>query len=160
MISMISAHDLNRVIGKDGEMPWHLPDDLKYFQKTTSGHSILMGRKTFESMNGPLKNRKNIVLTRNSDWSHEGAIVVSELEDGLKLLNEADEGFVIGGGEIYKMALAKADRLYITLIHEKFDGDTYFPDYSDDEWELISNVKGEKNEKNPYTYEYRIYERT
>ncbi|MDZ5711947.1 dihydrofolate reductase [Jeotgalibacillus haloalkalitolerans] len=159
MISMISAHDLNRVIGKDGDMPWHLPDDLKYFQKITSGHSILMGRKTFESMNGPLKNRKNIVLTRDENWQHEGAVKVSDLEEGMKLLGEAGEGFVIGGGEIYKMALEKADRLYITLIHEEFEGDTYFPEYSKDQWKLTSRVKGEKNEKNPYDYEYLVYDR-
>lgn len=159
MISMISAHDLNRVIGKNGDMPWHLPDDLKYFQKVTSGHSILMGRKTFESMNGPLKNRKNIVLTRDQDWQHEGAITVSDLEEGLKLLNESGEGFVIGGGEIYKMALEKADRLYITLIHEEFDGDTHFPAYSEEDWKLSSRVKGEKNDKNPYDFEYLVYDR-
>ncbi|MBM7577370.1 dihydrofolate reductase [Jeotgalibacillus terrae] len=159
MISMISAHDLNRVIGKNGDMPWNLPDDLRYFQRVTSGHSILMGRKTFESMNGPLKNRKNIVLTSNKDWSHDGAIVVHDLDDGLNLLNEDEEGFVIGGGEIYKMALEKADRLYITLIHEEFDGDTYFPAYSTDNWKLVSNTKGIENEQNPYFYEYRVYDK-
>ncbi|AJD91235.1 dihydrofolate reductase [Jeotgalibacillus malaysiensis] len=159
MISMISAHDLNRVIGKDGEMPWHLPDDLKYFQKVTSGHSILMGRKTFESMNGPLKNRKNIVLTRDENWHHEGAIVVKTLDEGLRILNESDEGFVIGGGEIYKMAIDRADRLYITLIHDKFEGDTYFPSYTEDEWKVSSKVKGIRDEKNPYDFEYIVYDR-
>ncbi|KIL48864.1 dihydrofolate reductase [Jeotgalibacillus alimentarius] len=159
MISMISAHDLNRVIGKNGDMPWNLPDDLKYFQRVTSGHSILMGRKTFESMNGPLKNRRNIVLTSNKEWSRDGAIVVHDLVEGLKLLNEDEEGFVIGGGEIYKLALEKADRLYITLIHEEFEGDTYFPAYSSDDWKLVSNKRGNQNDQNPYVYEYRVYER-
>ncbi|MFB1080888.1 dihydrofolate reductase [Jeotgalibacillus sp. JSM ZJ347] len=159
MISMISAHDLNRVIGQNGDMPWHLPDDLKFFQQTTTGHSILMGRKTFESMNGPLKNRKNIVLTRDDNWHHDGAIKVSDLDEGLKLLGEDHEGFVIGGGEIYKMAIDKADRLYITLIHEEFEGDTYFPEYNEENWKLTSRVQGEKNEKNPYNYEYLIFDR-
>ncbi|TFE03272.1 dihydrofolate reductase [Jeotgalibacillus sp. R-1-5s-1] len=159
MISMIAAHGSNRVIGKDGEMPWHLPEDLKYFKNTTTGKTLLMGRKTFEAMNGPLKNRRNIVLTSNQDWSHEGAEVVCSLEDGLAKLNEEDEGFVIGGGEIYKAALKHADRLYITLIHETFDGDAYFPEYSTDEWTEISREKGIKNEKNPYDYEFIIFDR-
>ncbi|WP_227395335.1 dihydrofolate reductase [Jeotgalibacillus aurantiacus] len=159
MISMIAAHGLNRVIGKDGEMPWHLPEDLKYFKNTTTGKTLLMGRKTFEAMNGPLKNRRNVVLTSNKKWSHEGAEVVYSLEDGLAKLSEEDEGFVIGGGEIYKAALEYADRLYITLIHETFEGDAHFPEYDLKKWKEVSREKGLKNEKNPYDYEFIIYDR-
>ncbi|MGD7045364.1 dihydrofolate reductase [Jeotgalibacillus proteolyticus] len=160
MISIIAAHANNRIIGHEMDMPWHLPNDLAYFKQQTTGKTLLMGRKTFESMNGPLKNRTNIVVTENKEWSHEGAITVHSIEEGLELLRkEEGETFIIGGGFVYKSTIDFADRLYITVIDLETEGDTTFPDYSSNEWEEVSSVPGVKDEKNPYDYTFKIYDR-
>ncbi|PPA71202.1 dihydrofolate reductase [Jeotgalibacillus proteolyticus] len=161
MISIIAAHADNRVIGYQNDMPWHLPKDLAYFKEKTTGKTLLMGRKTFEAMNGPLRNRTNIVVTSNKNWSHEGAIVVHSLEEGIEMLREKgeEESFVIGGGNIYKNAIDFADRLYVTVIDLKTDGDTVFPDYHTSEWKETSSVKGIKDDKNPYDYWFKVFDR-
>ncbi|TDL34801.1 dihydrofolate reductase [Jeotgalibacillus sp. S-D1] len=160
MISIIVAHADNRVIGYQNDMPWHLPKDLAYFKEKTIGKTLLMGRKTFEAMNGPLKKRTNIVVTSNKQWNHEGAAVVYSLEEGIKMLQKKEEEtFVIGGGKIYEAAMKYADRLYITVINLKTDGDTVFPDYHTSDWKEISSVKGIKDDKNPYDYYFKMYER-
>ncbi|KIL47989.1 dihydrofolate reductase [Jeotgalibacillus campisalis] len=160
MISIIVAHANNRVIGNENDMPWHLPKDLAYFKKMTVGKTLLMGRKTFESMKGPLKNRTNIVVTGNKNWSHEGAITVHSIEEGMELLRKKEEEtFVIGGGFVYNSTIHLVDRLYVTVIELETDGDTRFPDYRASDWKEISSTPGIKDEKNPYHYTFKVYDR-
>jgi dihydrofolate reductase len=160
MISFIVAMDENRVIGKDNQLPWRLPEDLKFFKRVTMGHPIAMGRKTHESIGRVLPGRENIVITRQADYLSEGCTVFHSVEDFVKdSKNQSDEIFVIGGAEIFKETFAYTDRLYITLIHEEFAGDTYFPEFDLNKWKLMSSEKGIKDDKNPYDYEFLIYER-
>ncbi|MCE7793047.1 type 3 dihydrofolate reductase [Salipaludibacillus sp. CUR1] len=159
MISMIAAFSEGRVIGKDGDMPWHLPADLRHFKKVTSGHPILMGRKTFESIGKPLPNRRNIVLTRDKTFSAEGVEAIHDLADIRSLMAEEEEFFVIGGATIYEKLISKADRLYITHIHASFEGDTFFPEINGDEWETVSSEKGTVDQKNPHPHTFLVYER-
>lgn len=161
MISLLVAMDRNHVIGSNNDLPWHLPDDLRYFKETTTGHTIIMGRKTFDSIGRVLPNRKHVVLTRGNDEFPKEVKIIRDLEP-IKLWNKdnpQEEYFVIGGGDIFKQVLPFADRLYITWIDEDFEGDTFFPDFSLDEWELTSKSKGKKDEKNPYDFYYLVYER-
>lgn len=158
MISLIVAHDLNKVIGVDNAMPWHLPEELAYFKKMTMGKAMIMGRKTYDSIGRPLPGRQTIVVTRNQAFDEEGVIVVHQLEEGIKKAKEyADEAMIIGGAEIFELSLEFADRLYITLIDEAFKGDTFFPEYTDD-WKVISTSE-EQVSKNGTSYTYLIYER-
>jgi dihydrofolate reductase len=160
MISFIVAMDENRVIGKDNQLPWRLPEDLKFFKRVTMGHPIAMGRKTHDSIGRVLPGRENIVITRQKDYKSEDCTVVSSVEEFVKYSKkQSNEVFVIGGAEIFKETFEFADRLYITLIHEEFAGDTFFPEFELSKWELVSNEKGLKDDKNPYDYEFRIYER-
>jgi dihydrofolate reductase len=160
LISFLVAMGNNRVIGKDNQLPWHLPEDLKFFKKVTMGHPIAMGRKTHESIGRILPGRENIVITRQSDYQCNGCTVFFSVEDFVKDSRTKDEEvFVIGGAEIFNETFASADRLYITHIHEDFEGDTFFPDYDLSQWELISSEKGKRDEKNPYDYEFHIYDR-
>lgn len=131
-ISMIAAiASGNRALGLNGRLIYHIPEDLKRFKKITSGHPIIMGRKTFESIGIPLPNRKNIVITRDEDYFAEGVEIVHSLDEALKLAEGDDEVFIIGGGQIYKEAIGKADKLCLTLVEGNPDADTFFPDYSD-----------------------------
>lgn len=160
MISFIVAMDENRVIGKENQLPWHLPEDLKFFKRVTMGHPIAMGRKTHESIGRVLPGRENIVITRQADYQSEDCTVFSSVEEFVKVSQrQNDEIFVIGGAEIFNETFPHADRLYITLIHEEFAGDTFFPDFDSSEWELVSNEKGIRDNKNPYDYEFRIYDK-
>jgi dihydrofolate reductase len=160
MISFVVAMDENRVIGKDNQLPWHLPEDLKFFKRVTIGHPIAMGRKTHESIGRVLPGRENIVITRQPDYRSEDCTIFYSVEDFVKYsLNISDEIFVIGGAEIFKETFPHVDRLYITLIHEDFAGDTFFPEFNLGEWELVSNEQGIKDEKNPYDYDFRLYVR-
>lgn len=160
MISFIVAMDQNRVIGKDNQLPWHLPEDLKFFKRVTMGHPIAMGRKTHDSIGRILPGRENIIITRQKDYQSEGCKVFYSIGDFVEYARKQnDEIFVIGGAEIFKETFTYADRLYITHINEEFQGDTYFPEFNESEWELSSSDKGLKDEKNPYDYEFRIYQR-
>ena len=160
MISFIVAMDKNRVIGKNNQLPWRLPEDLKFFKRVTMGHPIAMGRKTHESIGRVLPGRENIVITRQKEYRREDCTVVYSVEDFVQYSKkQSDEIFVIGGAEIFNETFAYADRLYITLIHEEFAGDTYFPEFDVSNWELVSCEKGVKDNKNPYDYEFRIYNR-
>lgn len=127
IISLIAAMAENRVIGRDNAIPWHLSDDLIRFREITMGHPVIMGRKTFESIGKPLPGRKNIIITRNPDFQPEGCIVVHGLRDALTESAGSDEVFICGGGEIFGNALPLADRIYLTVIHEEYEGDTFFP---------------------------------
>lgn len=157
MISLIVAHDKNRVIGHENKLPWYLPGDLKYFKEQTMGKPMIMGRKTFESIGKPLPGRRNIVVTRNVFYNQEGIEVATSVEEALKLAGNVEEIMVIGGEQIFKETLPIADRLYITLIDHTFEGDTYFPKYEND-WKLVST--SEPIEANDgYTFTYCIFER-
>ncbi|MEI6948827.1 dihydrofolate reductase [Paraflavisolibacter sp. H34] len=160
-ISLLVAADENNVIGKDNKLPWHLPNDLKYFKNLTWGLPILMGRKTFDSIGKPLPGRRSIVITRNRDWQHEGVDTVHSLEAAVEAAQAADvkEIFVIGGAEIFRTAFATADRLYLTRIHHRFDGDVFFPEVNPDEWELVSERFCTADDKNAYPHTYQVWDR-
>jgi len=128
MINIIAAHDHDMCIGKDGEIPWHLKGDFKNFKKITTGHTVIMGRKTFDSIGFPLPNRRNIVLTRDQDWCHVGVETCHNYED---LLEMPEDVFILGGEKVYRAFLPFAKKLYITYVYGKFKGDTYFPNYED-----------------------------
>lgn len=159
MISIIVAVAENNVIGKDNDLIWHLPRDLKHFKETTSGHFIIMGRKTFESNGRPLPNRTNVIITRDKNYKAEGCIVVHSLEDALKEAKEDSEAFIIGGGVIYEMAMPLVDRIYLTKIHHTFEGDTYFPEINMDEWKVTEERFFESDEKNKYPFTILILDR-
>ena len=159
MISLLVAMDKNRLIGKDNDLPWRLPADLAYFKRVTMGHPIVMGRKTYESIGRPLPGRENIIITRNTDFVAPGCKIIYTIEDILKLEAEDKEVFVIGGSEIFNEILSSANKLYITLIEDCFEGDTYFPEVRTEEWQLISEEKGIKDDKNPYDYYFQVFER-
>ncbi|WJY28230.1 MULTISPECIES: dihydrofolate reductase [Sporosarcina] len=158
MISLLVAHDENRVIGADNAMPWHIPEELKYFKEKTMGKGIIMGRRTFESIGRPLKGRLNLILTRNAGYHAEGAVAVQTLDEAIvRAENYADEVMIIGGAEIFEMAMPIADRLYVTVIRHSYEGDTYFPEYSTG-WKLISESDAHRTEDG-IEYVYCIYER-
>lgn len=160
MISLIWAMDENRVIGYHNQLPWRLPEDLKFFKRVTMGHPIMMGRKTYESIGRPLPGRENIVITRDEAYHPDGCTVMNSIEKFQGFAEgKEEEIFVIGGAEIFKEVLPYADKLYLTMIHHQFEGDTFFPVFDIDKWELESREIGPKDEKNPYDYEFLIYKR-
>lgn len=159
MISFLVAMDEGRVIGKNNGMPWHLPADLAYFKQTTMGAPIIMGRHTHESIGRALPGRENIVVTRQKQYQADGCRVVHSTEAAVDQIAPEQEAFVIGGSYLFRELIHRADRLYITLIHEHFAGDTYFPEIDVNQWQLLSSQQGKKDDKNPYDYEFLIYER-
>jgi len=159
IISIIVAVSENDVIGKDNTLIWHLPADMKYFKEKTSGYCIITGRKNYESLPEkfrPLPNRTNIVITRQKDYDAPGAIVVSSLEIAIQKAKEIEtnEIFIIGGGEIFNQSLPMTDRIYLTKIHEHFQGDVYFPKLNSDEWEEVDRQDHQIDEKNKYPYSF------
>lgn len=162
MISMIAAMGKNRVIGHGNDMPWHLPKDLAHFKKVTTGHTVIMGRKTYESIGRPLPNRKNVLLTRRKKIDVPGNVTIIRSIETIFKWEEEDptrEYFIIGGGELYKQMISSADRLYITEINESFHGDTFFPKIYLDEWEVVSEITEQRDNNNPYDLKFLIYER-
>lgn len=159
ILSMIVAHANNRVIGKNNDMPWHLPADLAYFKKTTLGKPIVMGRKTYQSIGRPLPGRKNIVISRDENFTAPGVEVVTSVEAALALVIEHEEVMVIGGGAIYQHCLASAQRLYITHIDADIEGDTYFPDYDLTVWKKVASDIRPSDEKNLYQLDFCVYEK-
>lgn len=155
----------NRVIGRENQLPWRLPQDLKYFKKVTTGHPVIMGRKTFESIGRPLPNRINIVITRQQDWTADGAIVCLDVEEALRLGNrEADavgvgELMVIGGANLYDQLLPRADRLYLTQVHAEVEGDALFPVVDWQQWNEVSRVEHSSDTGNPYNYSFIVLDR-
>ncbi|WP_440874698.1 type 3 dihydrofolate reductase [Thalassotalea sp. PLHSN55] len=158
ILSMIVAHAKNRIIGKDNDMPWHLPADLAYFKKTTLGKPVIMGRKTYESIGRPLPGRQNIVISRDANYHADGIETVTSVEQALALAGDVEEIMVIGGGAIYQHCLPAAQRLYITHIDAAIDGDTQFPAY-ENEWQKVSSDVRGADEKNLYELDFCIYER-
>lgn len=159
MISLMVAHDPNRVMGVNNDLPWHIPEDLQYFKKQTMGKAMVMGRKTYESIGRPLPGRLSIVITRDKSYTAtEGVVVVHNLNDAIdKARDYADEVMIIGGAEIFKLSMDIADRLYITEIHETFDGDTFFPEYNEG-W-LLKEQTAVQTSKTGTTFSYLIYEK-
>ncbi len=158
-ITLIAAAAENNALGKDNQMVWHLPDDFKRFKKLTTGHCIIMGRKTLESMNGPLPNRTNIIITRQKDYTYEGCTIVHSLDEALKACPQDEEVFVIGGGEIYKQAIDKADKIELTRVHTTVEADAYFPEIDTDKWQLTNEEYHPKDEKHKLDFTYRTWVR-
>jgi dihydrofolate reductase len=161
ILSLLVAADENNVIGKDNQLPWHLPNDLKYFKNQTWAMPILMGRKTFESIGKPLQGRKSIVVTRNKEWKHDGVEVVHSVAQAIEKAKEfgVKEIFVIGGAEIFQTAFEQANRVYLTRIHHQFDGDAYFPNVSEKDWSLVQSRFCAADEKNKYDHTFQVWER-
>ncbi len=164
VISLIAAVSSNRVIGKDNDLPWKLPDDMKYFMETTKGHHVIMGRKNYESIPDkfrPLPNRSNIVITRQANFNAPGCIVVHSIERALDIANNNGESevFIIGGAEIYKQGLANTQRMYLTEIDATIDGDTFFPDFEKNDWIETSRIPHEADDRHQYEFDFVIYER-
>lgn len=164
-VALIAAYAQNRVVGINNSLPWHLPEDLKYFKRTTSGKAIIMGRKTYDSIGRPLPNRTNIVVTRNADFTAEGVVVVNSLEAAIKHaesvneINGVDEVMIIGGAAIYEASLPMADRLYLTHVHAEVEGDAYFPEVDMSDWNEIDREDFSKDGPNPYDYSFAIYDK-
>ena len=157
-VSIIVAMGENNAIGKDNQLLWHLPADLRHFKNKTSGHTIIMGRKTFDSVGKPLPNRRNIVVTRQ-DIKIEGCEVVKSIDDALDLCRDEEEVFIGGGAEIYKLAMPKTDRIYLTIVHQEFDADTFFPKIDFSEWLETSHEDHEADQKNKIPYSFLTLEK-
>lgn len=161
IISTIVAVAHNNVIGRDNDIPWYLPADLKYFKKITTGHHIIMGRKCFQSIGRPLPKRTNVILTRDPFFVATNCLVTNSIDEALRLAEEngETEAFIIGGGQIYEMTQHYWDRVYLTEVDLKVDGDIYFPALKKDDWNLISEEAHKADEKNEHDYIFKTYEK-
>lgn len=160
MITIIVAMDEQRGIGKDNQLLWHLPKDLKHFKEITSGHPVIMGRKTYESIGKPLPNRTNIVVSRKNDWFEEGILIVGSLKEAIKFAKKIDENiFIIGGGNIYEQTIELADKLEVTLVETTRNADTFFPTIEEKIWIKTDEIHHKKDEKNEYDFCFQTYER-
>ncbi|HVS78799.1 MAG TPA: dihydrofolate reductase [Candidatus Saccharimonadales bacterium] len=162
IISAIVAVSDNGVIGKDGKMPWRLPDESAYFKRTTVGHPIITGRKNFEAMRRPLPDRLNVIVTRQPDYkAPEGAVVAHSIDEALNLpeVRAAEEVFIIGGQQIYEEIMPKVDRLYLTKVHTAIDGGTAFFHYDPNEWRLVRSEERQADDDNPYAFTIQLLER-
>ncbi len=161
IISLIVAASTNHVIGKNNQLLWSLPNDMKFFKNTTWAMPVLMGRKTFESLGKPLPGRLNIIITRQTNWQAGGITVVHSLSDALKAAETADykEAFVIGGGEIFKEAIGIADKIYLTKVDAVLDGDAFFPVFDTSQWQMVSENSFPANTKHAYSYHFQLWEK-
>jgi dihydrofolate reductase len=161
VVSLIVAVSKNGVIGRDGDLPWHLPIDLRHFKSTTMGHHLIIGRRTWDELGRALPGRTMVVITRSRRFEAEGATVVHSLEEAVEVAENDDEPFIGGGAHIYRMALARnlVDRLYITRVHADVDGDTYFPEVDFEEWKLVFEERHEADEKNEFACTFEVWER-
>jgi dihydrofolate reductase len=165
VISLIAALTKNRVIGRDNDLPWHLPDDMKYFMQTTKTHHVVMGRKNYESLPEkfrPLPNRINLVVTRQTNYPAPHCVVIHNLEEAIAIAKQAGEKelFIIGGAEIYLLGMKYAQRLYLTEIDATLDGDTYFPSYHTADWKEISRQHHAKDERHAHAFDFVVYEKS
>lgn len=156
---MIAAVAENNALGKNNDLLWHLPNDFKRFKAVTSGHYIIMGRKTFESFPKPLPNRTHVIITRQKDFQYEGCIVVDSIQKAIEVCPKNETIFVIGGGEIYTQSMAFADQLDITRVHHSFDADVYFPEINPEIWDLTSETFNTKDEKHLFDYTFQTFVR-
>ncbi len=159
MITIIAAVAKNNALGKDNKLIWHLPADLIRFKKVTSGHHIIMGRKTFESLGKPLPNRTTIIITRNKNYNAEGCVVVNSLNEALQIAKVDENPFILGGAEIYKQAIKIADILDLTIVHQDFEADVFFPVIDKNIWKETSRQDFKANGKNKYNYSFVTYTR-
>lgn len=164
IISLIAAVSENNVIGKDNNLPWHLPTDMKYFRDTTMGHCVIMGRKNYDSIPlkyRPLDGRTNIVVTRQKDFKAENCIVVNSIEDALRECERKNEteAFIIGGADIYKQTMDVADKIHYTKIHYTFEGDAFFPEIDTRKWKLISKKDVPADAKNKFPFSFCVYQK-
>lgn len=160
MVTIVVAMGENRGIGSNNQMLWHLPKDLKHFKDITSGHPVVMGRKTFESIGKPLPNRTNIVISRKNDWFEEGVLIVGSIKEAIKFAKKIDEDiFIIGGGNIYTQTMDIADRIELTTVKADIEADTFFPEIDKKGWRKVQETCHEKDEKNPYDFCFETYER-
>lgn len=150
----------NRVIGRDNTLPWHLPADFKRFKALTTGHTLIMGRKTFDSIGKALPGRRTIVLTRARDWQKAGVDVVHDLETAIRRAGTDPEVFVAGGADIYRQALPRADRIYLTVVHAEVPGDTQFPEIDPHAWTLVAEEHHPSDDRNAFSFTFRRYERS
>ena len=157
MITLIAAVAENNALGKHNQLLWHLPDDFKRFKTITTGHHIILGRKTFESFPKPLPNRTHVIITRQNDYTHEGCIIVDSLQKAIDLCPKNKELFIIGGGEIYKQSIDIADKLDITKVHHSFEADTFFPEIDMNKWKLTSAEFHPKDEKHQFDFTFETY---
>jgi len=157
MIIMIAAAAENNALGKDNDLLWHLPDDFKRFKTLTSGHYIIMGRKTFESFPKPLPNRTHVIITHQKDYQPENCIVVNTIDEAIAACPEDQDNFIIGGGQIYELALPLSDIIELTRVHGTFEADAYFPEFSMDEWQLVEEEFHDKDEKHNYSFTYQTF---
>jgi dihydrofolate reductase len=160
MISIVVAVSENQVIGKDNRLLWRLSNDMKFFKNLTMGGVLIMGRKTFESIGKALPGRENIIITRQKDWTADQAIVTENIEDAMTKARATEKDiFIIGGGEIYKQTLDKAERIYLTRVHTQIEGDTFFPTLDESIWTLKNKQEYTADEKNEYAHSVEIWER-
>ena len=159
ILSLIVAVSKNNVIGADNGLLWQMPADLKHFKAVTIGHSVIMGRKTYDSIGRPLPGRRNIIVTRQEKLKAAGCEEVNSLQDAVDLCSREQEVFIVGGGEVYKQAMHAADKIYLTRINGEFKGDTVFPEINFSEWRLTKYLKHHGDDKNPYDYSFSEYER-
>jgi dihydrofolate reductase len=159
-LSLIAALAENRVIGRDNDLPWRMPADLRHFRRTTLGHHVIMGRRNYESIGKPLAGRTNVVVTGNRGYRAPGCQVVHSIEAALALARNDPEPFVIGGAALYAQTLAQADRLYLTLIHAEVPGDTFFPEIDAQAWHERHRERHEADAENPYPYSFVVLERS
>lgn len=161
-LSIFAAVSENGVIGRDGDLPWRLPDELAYLKRTTMGHTLIMGRKTWESIGRPLPGRTSIVVTRQPDYQpHPEVMVAGDLASGIAIACERGETelFVFGGQSLYRESLAKADRVYLTRVHAEVEGDAFFPDFPSADWKLVSAKRHEGDERHAHPFSFQIYQR-
>jgi dihydrofolate reductase len=157
MITMIAAASQNNALGKNNDLVWHLPNDFKRFKNPTSGHHIIMGRKTFESFPKPLPNRTHIVISRQEDYNPQGCFVVNSMEKAIEMCPRDEVSFIIGGGEIYKLGISLSDKIELTLVHHNFEADAFFPSIDLEEWKIINSEFQPKDEKHLFDYTYQTY---
>ena len=158
IVTIVVAIAENYAIGKNNQLLWHMPADLKHFKNITTGHTVIMGRKTYDSVGKPLPNRRNIIVTRQ-DIKIEGCQVVNSIADALALCANEHEVFIVGGAEIYKLAMSKTDRIYLTIIHHSFDADTLFPEIDYTDWKETARQDHQPDEKNKFPYSFITLER-
>lgn len=158
-LKAIVAYGEDRVIGKDNDLIWHLPNDLKHFKKHTSGKPIIMGRKTFESLGRPLPNRRNIVITRNANWAADGVEVVHSLDQAIQSVQDVPEAFIVGGAQIYELAMPLVKVFELTVVHATLPGDAYFPAWDSSEFELASEQRHEADENHAYPFTFQTWVR-
>lgn len=159
MITMIAAAAENNALGKNGDIPWHLPDDFRHFKKLTTGHHIIMGRKTWESFPKPLPNRTHVVITRDKQYNALGATVVHSLEDALAYCKQEAHTFIIGGGEIYKLGMPYATHIELTRVHNEYAADAFFPEIPESEWQLVNSTFHDVDDKHKSGFTFQSWKR-